>query len=320
MGTDQPYGRDIFSRLVNGGRYDLLIGFAATGVTLVCGTIVGLISGYVGGLLDTVFMRIVDVFFAFPFFVLVLAIVSMRGPGLLSLLIAIWFIGWVAYARIVRGEVLVAKEQEYVMAARALGYNPLRIMARHVLPNVIAAALIFSMADAVANILLGASRGYFGLGVPEPTPEWGSMSGGYVSALDVSVQAQVLNLMMRLQEDLGLTYFFVAHNLGMVQHISQRVAVMYLGKIVELAPTSDLFVEPLHPYTQALLRAVPKPVARRKGTAPAIQGDPPNPIHPPTGCYFHPRYPFAMPICWEQYPALRSVIPGHTVACHLYPE
>ncbi len=141
-----------------------------------------------------------------------------------------------------------------------------------------------------------------------------------VSALDVSVQAQVLNLMMRLQEDLGLTYLFIAHNLGVVQHISQRVAVMYLGRIVELAPTDDLFREPLHPYTQALLRAVPKVVARRKDTVPALEGDPPNPISPPSGCYFHTRCPHAMPICREEYPALRAVSPGRTVACHLYAE
>jgi peptide/nickel transport system ATP-binding protein len=139
-----------------------------------------------------------------------------------------------------------------------------------------------------------------------------------VSALDVSVQAQVLNLMMRLQEDLGLTYLFIAHNLGVVQHISRRVAVMYLGRIVELAPTEALFSEPLHPYTRALLRAVPKPVPHRKNSAPALEGDPPNPINRPRGCHFHTRCPHVMPICREQYPALRQVGAGRTVACHLY--
>ena len=139
-----------------------------------------------------------------------------------------------------------------------------------------------------------------------------------VSALDVSVQAQVLNLMMRLQDDLGLTYLFIAHNLGVVQHISRRVAVMYLGRIVELAPTAELFATPLHPYTQALLRAVPKPVPRRKTVTPALEGDPPNPVNRPTGCHFHPRCPHAMPICTTEYPALRAVAPGRTVACHLY--
>ncbi len=139
-----------------------------------------------------------------------------------------------------------------------------------------------------------------------------------VSALDVSVQAQVLNLMMRLQDDLGLTYLFIAHNLGVVKHISQRVAVMYLGRIVELAPTDELFAEPLHPYTQALLRAVPQPIPRRKELTPALGGDPPSPIDRPRGCHFHPRCPAVMPICREQDPLLRAVGRGRTVACHLY--
>jgi len=141
-----------------------------------------------------------------------------------------------------------------------------------------------------------------------------------VSALDVSVQAQVLNLMMRLQDELGLTYLFIAHNLAVVQHISQRVAVMYLGKIVELAPTRELFAEPLHPYTQALLRAVPKPVPRKRAARAALEGDPPNPVNRPSGCHFHPRCPHAMPICRTEYPALRQTAERRMVACHLYSD
>jgi len=175
LGTDAPYGRDILSRLLYGGRVDLLIGLVGTAVSVVLGTLVGLVSGYFGGRVDAVLMRVVDVFFAFPFLVLVLAIVAMLGASLFNLFIAIWSVGWVSYARIVRGETLVAKNQEYVLAARALGYSNRRIMARHILPNVFSAALVFSMADAVGNILLGASLGYLGLGVPEPNPEWGAM-------------------------------------------------------------------------------------------------------------------------------------------------
>jgi peptide/nickel transport system permease protein len=174
LGTD-ALGRDILSRLLYGGRVDLLIGFAGTGVTIIVGTLLGMVSGYFGGKLDSVLMRVVDVFFAFPFFVLVLSIVAVLGTGLLNLFIAIWLVGWVSYARIIRGEVLVAKQQEYTLAARALGYGHLRIMLRHIVPNVFSAALIFSMVDAVGNILLGAALGYLGLGVPEPNPEWGAM-------------------------------------------------------------------------------------------------------------------------------------------------
>jgi peptide/nickel transport system permease protein len=175
LGTDAPLGRDTLSRLLYGGRVDLLIGFGGTGVTIVVGTIIGLISGYFGGWLDAVLMRVVDVFFAFPFLVLVLAIVVTLGQGLFNFFIAIWAVGWVSYARIIRGETLVARQQDYVLAARALGYSHLRIMLRHILPNVISAAVIFSMVDAVGNILLGAALGYLGLGVPEPNPEWGVM-------------------------------------------------------------------------------------------------------------------------------------------------
>ncbi|HVA90599.1 MAG TPA: ABC transporter permease [Chloroflexota bacterium] len=175
LGTDAPFGRDMLSRILYGGRIDILIGLGATSVTVIVGTTVGLIAGYFGGKIDGILMRIVDIFFAFPFLVLVLAIIAMLGPSLLNMFIAIWAVGWVSYARIIRGETLVVKKQEFILAARTLGYTHRRIIIRHILPSVISAALVFSMADAVGNILLGAALGYLGLGVPPPTPEWGSM-------------------------------------------------------------------------------------------------------------------------------------------------
>ncbi len=140
-----------------------------------------------------------------------------------------------------------------------------------------------------------------------------------VSALDVSIQAQVLNLLAKLQEDLGLTYLFIAHNLGVVRHISDRVAVMYLGKIVEVQAADDIFAEPLHPYTMALVRAIPKLDPAARDTQAAIEGDPPSPINVPTGCRFHPRCPYAMEICRTIEPRLAEQGEGKAVACHLYP-
>ena len=141
-----------------------------------------------------------------------------------------------------------------------------------------------------------------------------------VSALDVSIQAQVLNLLLRLQDELGLTYLFISHNLSVARHISTTIAVMYLGRIVEQAPAEELFAEPLHPYTQALVRAAPKPVPRHKTPTPAVGGDIPNPIDRPSGCHFHPRCPFAMDICRTVAPSVRSPRPRRLVECHLYPE
>lgn len=137
-----------------------------------------------------------------------------------------------------------------------------------------------------------------------------------VSALDVSVQAQVLNLLMELQEKLNLSYLFVAHDLSIVKHISHRVAVMYVGRIVEIAPTESLFNTPRHPYTHVLLSAVPVPDPRKRSGIVELEGEVANPADPPSGCYFHPRCPFAVERCRLESPPLVEVAPGHLVACH----
>ena len=137
-----------------------------------------------------------------------------------------------------------------------------------------------------------------------------------VAALDVSIQAQILNLFMRLRVDLGLTYLFISHDLGVVRHLSDRVVIMYLGRVVESAPTAVLFGESNHPYTRALLEEVPRMDLHHRAFAP-VRGEIPSPLDPPRGCHFHPRCPHAMPRCRTEAPRLRDIAAGHRAACHL---
>ena len=174
LGTDQ-LGRDTFTRLLYGLRLDLRIAFIAVLFPFVLGTVLGTLAGYFGGWVDAVIMRLVDIVVAFPFYVLIIALVFVLGPGDRSIYIAITAIGWVAYARIIRGEILVAKRQDYVTAARSGGLSDLRIMGRHLLPNVITQAFVYAMSDIVQDILAIVTLGYLGLGIPPPTADLGSM-------------------------------------------------------------------------------------------------------------------------------------------------
>ena len=174
LGTDQ-LGIDVWSQLLYGARTDLRIAFLAVILPFILGTTLGCLAGYYGRWVDVGVMRSVDVVVAFPFYVLVIALVFALGPGERSIYIAITIVGWVSYARIVRAEILVAKQQDYVLAARSAGFGTPRIIVRHLLPNVITQAIVFATADIVLDILAIVTLGYLGLGVPPPTPDWGRM-------------------------------------------------------------------------------------------------------------------------------------------------
>src|SRR3989440_667711 len=174
LGTDN-FGRDIWSRIAFSTRLDLQIGLLSVSFPFVFGSLIGIATGYLGGTLDTILMRIVDVLMAFPFLILVIAIMSILGPGLTNLYIAVAVVGWIPYARITRGETLATRHLEYVLAARTIGCSSGRIMLRHILPNVIAPALIYVFTGMVLAILTGATLSFLGLGPQPPTPEWGAM-------------------------------------------------------------------------------------------------------------------------------------------------
>lgn len=174
MGTDN-LGKDMLSRVIYGARIDLKVGILCVIAPFIIGVVFGSIAGFYGGLLDTILMRVLDLVQSFPFLILVIAIVAVLGPGLRNLYIAVAVVAWVSYARLLRGDMLVAKHREYVEAARSMGLGDVRIIGRHILPNIISAALVFAMADIILYIVLAASLSYLGLGVPPPEPEWGAL-------------------------------------------------------------------------------------------------------------------------------------------------
>ena len=174
LGTDN-FGRDVLSRIIHGTRIDLQMGIVGVALPFIIGTMLGAIAGYFGGIVDNILMRILDVVLAFPWLVLLMAIISLLEPGLTSFYIAITLVAWVSYARLVRSQVLVLKNSDFVVAARNLGYGHARIMFRHILPNALVPSIVFSMSDVVLVILAGSAISYLGLGVQPPTAEWGVM-------------------------------------------------------------------------------------------------------------------------------------------------
>jgi peptide/nickel transport system permease protein len=174
LGTD-AVGRDVLARILYGARMDLLMALAGVAGPFILGTAIGLLAGYAGGWIDALLMRILEVTISFPYFVLVIAIVAIMGPGLKSYIISLTVVNWVTYARLVRAETVVLTHADFVLAARVLGYRPTRIMFSHIFPNAIIPSSVFLMTDAVLTIVLGSSLGFLGLGVQPPTPEWGVM-------------------------------------------------------------------------------------------------------------------------------------------------
>lgn len=348
FGTDQV-GRDIFTRLMYGARTTLLSALLVVVISIIIGIPLGVISGYYGGKIDSVIMRAEDVLLAFPALLLAFLFVASFGKGIANAIIALGIVYVPMLSRLTRSLTLMEKNKTYVESARSIGFSDTRIIFRHILPNCIPTIIAQLTLDIGYAILDLAAMSFLGLGVQPPTSDWGAMleegrqyiqsnpalvfapglaralllkpdfimADEAVSALDVSVQAQILNLLLDLRESLGLTMMFISHELTVVEHVCDEIVVMYLGTVVEKAPTKELFLNILHPYTQALISAKPKEHPAQETHRIMLEGEAKSAMDMGEGCKFAPRCRFCQKgLCDAKTPKLREIRPGHFVACH----